>query len=86
MNPDAAPTLAPIAVGRDGEGDLIGELDSVAGDMALQAVGVLRVLSDVELDLMCGVGAVLGGIVALEGAVLLEIDVGVSIQAATGMK
>ena len=74
MNPDAAPTLAPIAAGRDGEGELVAELDSVAG--VLQMVGFLVVTFDLGLGLGVAVDF------TLEAGAVLEISVGVSISAA----
>ena len=75
MNPDAAPTLAPIAAGWDGEGDSVAEFDD-SGDIVLQAIGPFVLLSGNELDLEVVADA------AVDGAVRLEIDVEVSVSAA----
>ncbi len=74
MNPDAAPKPAPIAAGRDGYEDLAAEYETVA--VLLQTVAFLVVPSDIEF------GMALVADASLEGAVVLEIDIGVSMTAA----
>ena len=74
MNPDAAPKPAPIAAGRDGYEDSAAGYDTVG--VVLQTIAFLVVPSDIEF----GMGLVAD--VPLEGAVALEIDIGVSMTAA----
>ena len=75
MNPDAAPNPAPIATGRDGYEDLTAECDTVAA--VLQTTGFLVAPSD---DIGFGMGRVADAL--FEGAVVLEIDIGVSMEVA----
>ena len=74
MNPDAAPSPAPIAAGRDGYEDLAAGCDTVA--VVLQTNASLVAPSDIEF----GMGRVADAL--FEGALVLEIDIGVSMTVA----
>ena len=74
MNPDAAPNPAPIAAGRDGYEDVAAEDETVA--VVLQTIALLVVASDTGF----GMGLVADAL--FERAVILEIDIGVSMTAA----
>ena len=74
MNPDAAPNPAPIAAGRDGSEDVAAEDETVA--VVLQTSALLVVASNT------GFGMERVAEALFERAVILEIDIGVSMTAA----